>query len=331
MRRPACPRCKPSKAWCGCRPLPLDELLAAASAGVQSLEETRAILGARAGYTLEGKTVPVETTTHTRVRPPAAIERAERERVAAAGEESTGYQARPRKRAPAPSATRGAYLTQAAARGTPHQDGLDWLPQDFATMRALEASAARAFEALCTVPPIYARRLQRAALGYVRDENGRLSPTRSWEHIRARRIVALGVVMWRASRSSKRAGMSRILVGRTRGMIANLTRSRIDGKPLSISMLFGTQHHGTGSIWDCGDIEAIERAGAIWAHQPPAACVPVRFRGRDRDGTERAFSEYHFTERVSQLHGDDVDDERDGPPVGPAVVYEPRPAAPPPQ
>jgi len=272
--------------------------LAAAIAGASGrpLEEVRADLGAER---LNDPPAPRAAPGATRVRVPAAVARRERAELAEHAEPTEARTRRPGKPRPAErSATRGAFLTTAAARGCPRMDGLDWLPTDFATMRALERSPRRCLEALAALPRVYALRVRRAALAIERV-NGELRPARSLEHIRARRIVALAVVMWRASRTSRRNGFARILVGRTQGMLATLTHNPATLAPYSVSMLFGTQHHGGRSIYDCGDVEALERSMALWCHQPPAMAVPARFRGRDRDGTERAFAEYHFTEAAA--------------------------------
>lgn len=276
---------------------PGDRLAAAiAGASGRPLDAVRAELGAER---LNGPPAPPATSSATRVRVPAAIARAEAAEVAAHAEPSEARQRRPGKpRGAERSTSRGAFLTRARERGCPRMDGLDWLPTDFATMRALERSPRRCLEALAALPRVYALRVRRAALAIERV-NGELQAGRGLEHIRARRIIALAVVMWRASRTSRRNGMARILVGRTQGMIATLTHNPATLAPYSVSMLFGTQHHGGARVYDCGDVEALERSAALWCHQPPALAVPPRFRGKDRDGNERAFAEYHFTEAAA--------------------------------
>jgi len=274
--------------------------LAAAIAGASGrpLEEVRAELGGVERLN-DPAPAPRAAPQATRVRLPAAMARAERAEVAAHAEPTEARVRRPGKPRPAErSATRGRFLSRAVERGCPRMDGLDWLPSDFATMRALEKSPRRCLEALAALPRVYALRVRRAALAIERV-GGELQAGRSLDHIRARRIVALAVVMWRASRTSRRSGMARILVGRTQGMIATLTFNPATLAPYSTSMLFGTQHHGGARVYDCGDVEALERSAALWCHQPPALAVPARFRGKDRDGNERAFAEYHFTEAAA--------------------------------
>lgn len=237
--------------------------------------------------------------------PSRAVVRAERARVEAAGEpvppELRGTVAAPRRPRRARATRSEAFRTGAMERGAPRMAPLDWTPEDFATWRAVNRNASSARAALATLPPVYARRVELAALGMVRQDDGTRRPSRTWAHVQARRIVALAVVVYRASSPSKRRGMARVLRGRVRGQFGTLAGVNPGtGEAYSVGTFF---HVNDRRPWDCGAMVALHRAGALWRHQPPAACVEPAYKGRDRDGNERAFSEYHLTERVLAPEG----------------------------
>lgn len=267
--------------------------LAAAIAGAsgQPIDAVRALLGLPAAPPPE-----LETTSRA---PGMAHDR--RVAVVAEGDRSEPGASleRPRARPLDPSGTRGGWVGDLQASGRGAMRPLDWTADEYAAAETLSRSPRAAARALCGLPPEYARRVELAALAYERQEDGRRLPTRTWCHVVARRIVALAVVLWRVSRSSRRRGMARIVVGRTRGMFASLFRNVFTGARLSISSLFATQHHDGASRWDCGDMVALARSGAIWKAQPPASSVAAAFRGKDRHGIARAFNEYHLTRRVA--------------------------------
>lgn len=226
-----------------------------------------------------------------------AERRANDRRVLEAGEAGAPDRP-PRRRGLAPRARRCA--------------GLDWERDDFQRARRVSGSASSAREALSRLPRCYALRVERAALAMRRTTDGRRVPTRTLAHVVARRIVALAAVLFHAGRSSKRRGMARIVRGRTRGMFVTLFRG--EGRAqnerqrarLSVSTFFATSHHGrTDDPWDCGAMVALHRAGAVWKHQPPAACAGA-FQGKDRDGRPRAFNEYHLTERACSSSADET-------------------------
>jgi hypothetical protein len=261
----------------------------AASGDSATLDDVRAAMGAHAHVSASS-------------RPSPAVRRAEAARVDAAAEPVVARElaptlARPLRPRRARATRSEAFRTRAMERGAPGMAPLDWTPEDFATWRASHRSASSARAALATLPPVYARRVELAALAMTRREDGTRRPTRTWAHVQARRVVALAVTVFRASSPSRRRGMARKLVGRTRGMFATLAGiNPSTGAPYSIGTFFHV--NDARGPWDCGAMVALHRAGALWRHQPPAACVPEGYRGRDRDGNERAFNEYHLTERV---------------------------------
>lgn len=272
----------------------LAEVLARASG--RALEEVRQQLGSSAppAPAFDGKaSARAQRAEHTA----RVLERAE-------ADDSTTESERPRARPLDPTGRRGAFVSELQASGRGRMRPLDWTGDDYAAAEAIARSARAAERALCSLPGEFARRVQLAALAYERAEDGRRLPTRTWAHVRARRIVALGVILWRCSRSSRRRGMARIVVGRTRGMFASLFRNVLTGERLSVSSLFATQHHDEGGRWDCGDMVALTRAGAVWKAQPPASRVSEAFCGVDRHGHARAFNEYHLSRRTCAIEHD---------------------------
>lgn len=194
---------------------------------------------------------------------------------------------------------RSAFLSRARAEGRAHMAPLDWRPSDFAASRGASSTGSAARRACAGLPPELAARVRRAALAELPGPDGIRRPTRGWSHIIARRIVALAVVMWRASRSCRRRGMARVLVGRVRGQFGTLFTNPHTGAPYSLSTFFRTSVSACRrGEWDCGDVVALHRARALWRCQPPAASVAPEFSGRDRSGVARAFNEYHFPRGV---------------------------------
>jgi hypothetical protein len=265
-------------------------------------------LNARASAALLAKLRALPPLVRSTPAAPAApaSSRAERRandrRVLAHGEEGSAVRARRRPLVPRSS----------------RLPAVDWTREDFARARRVSASGSRARDALMRLPRCYAQRIERAALA-MRPElgpdgkpTGRRVPTRGWGHVVARRIAAVACVMFHAARPSRRRGMARIVVGRTRGMFVTLFRgegrARDDERQrarLSVSTFFATSHHGTDDPWDCGAVVALHRAGALWRHQPPASCAGP-WKGKDRDGRPRAFNEYHLTQRACSAETDDV-------------------------
>jgi len=182
---------------------------------------------------------------------------------------------------------------------------LDWSPDDFARARRIEGSMREARGALVRLPRCYSQRVERAALAMLPRTDGTRRPTRTLAHIAARRIVALAVVLYHAGRTSRRRGMARIVVGRTRRMFGTLFRRGVDRAPLSVSAIFATSHHDKRDPWDCGPMVALHRAGALWRRQPPAAAAGAHV-GRDRHGVPRAFNEYHLTQRALSAVADEA-------------------------
>lgn len=211
-------------------------------------------------------------------------------RVEAAGEEG-----------PAPRRKRARSVDGVTMKGSSRL--LDWSRDDFARAEAIERGPAAARAALARLPRCLAQRGERAALAMVRRSDGTRRPTRTWAHVEARRIVACLVVCFHAASSSRRRGMTRVLRGRTRRMWTTLFRSRVDrSRPVSVSTLFATSHrkraHGAPrSPWECGAMVALHRAGALWRHQPPVA-VAGGYVGRGKDGSARAFNEYHLSSKA---------------------------------
>lgn len=222
-------------------------------------------------------------------RASAAERAAMRRRIEAAGEPiarglEASIAAPPRRRAPA--VVQRPTEAQLGARGGAR--GLDWASEDYAAARSIEASMRAAQRALAELPREYARRVERAALGMVRDAAGMLVPTRAWAHVLARRVVACAVVAWRASGMARRHGMARRVVGRDRGAWARLFVNRTTGQPLSANALYHGGKGGKG--WACGAMTALHRAGAWWCHQPPAS--EADYVGRGRGGEPRALAVY---------------------------------------
>lgn len=276
-----------------------DLATAISRASGQPVDQVRAVLG-----TPPPAPPALEATS-------AAPARAHDRRVAVVAETDRAPEGVPLERPPhrplTPVGSRGAWVAELQASGRGGMRPLDWTREDYAAAELLSRSRAAAARALCGLPPEYARRVELAALAYERQPDGRRLPTRTWAHVRARRVLALAVILWRCSRSSRRRGMARIVVGRTRGMFASLFRNVFTGKRLSESSLFATQHHTGRSRWDCGDMVALCRAGAVWKAQPPASSVPEAFRGKDRNGIARAFNEYHLTRAVAAATVSDED------------------------
>lgn len=222
-------------------------------------------------------------------RASAAERAAMRRRIEAAGEPvpaelAPTIAAPPRRRAPA--VVQRPTEAQLGARGGAR--GLDWASEDYAAARSIEASVRAAQRALAELPREYARRVERAALAMVRDGAGMLVPTRAWAHVLARRVVACAVVGWRASGMARRHGMARRVVGHDRSSWARLFLNRITGQPLTPGALFHGSKDGEG--WACGVMTALHRAGAWWAHQPPAS--EADYVGRGRGGEPRALCVY---------------------------------------
>lgn len=265
------------------------------------------MLGSAADY--RRGDAPAEPKPRPRPSSQRGAYRAQQRALDAAAEESAAPSKKPPRRGLAPAA-RGKFLTRARERGCEQMAPLDWIRDDYAAAHLALAGPSRALAALAALPRCYAQRVERAALGRVRDERGFAVATRSLDSIVARRIVAAAVVMWRASKTSRRRGHARIVVGRTRGMLAALFQNPQRARSVSVSTLFATSHgaHRRGE-WDCGAIVALQRSGALWAHQPPAACASPAFVGRDRNGIARAFNEYHITERAASDEADEPDEQ----------------------
>lgn len=208
------------------------------------------------------------------------------------------------------SARRVAYEDRAARLGSLRLE--DWQGKTWRIVGGIMAdrSGRTASRWLAALPRAYAQRVRRAALCVERGPSGELAPRWSWRHIRARRRIALAVVAWLEAAPTRRRGWSRVVVGRSRGSWAALfpssseravssPSSRSQVPHVSVSLLFGSTHHGSSSLSDCGDARALDRAGAWMMVQPPAHAVPPAHVGRGRDGTPRALGQVWISERCA--------------------------------
>ena len=169
-----------------------------------------------------------------------------------------------------------------ANEGAPDCNPRDLPDRVFAVVRAIIwGGGAQAVKSLAEMPPVYASRVRRAALGIERLAGGGWSePVRGVGHIRARLTIAAGVSLYLLGMPTRRRGMARVVDGLTRGMLANAFVSPSTGERYSISYLFGTKFKkGPADWWDCGPFVALSRAGAILKVQPPADEVPRAYVG----------------------------------------------------
>lgn len=154
-------------------------------------------------------------------------------------------------------------------------------------------------------PPAFRRLVSIAAYAMQPSEEraGELVHTRALARRRARRIIQCAALLLYLADRTKRNGHALVVEGYTRGTLCLALRRNDDTeKPPSVGSLFNTQTDGERrGLWDCGAIVALERAGAISFHQPPADTQPACNVGRDRDGTPRALNQYWITERALVL------------------------------
>lgn len=218
-----------------------------------------------------------------------AQQRARARELDAAGEAVTPEEVprEPRRRslrvpdAPHERRGRAKFLASVARSSAPDFRPGDWSDRAYELAGAMfnDKSGREAWRRLAELPRNLARKIRRAAFA-IAERDGELSRERaSLRHVRARRIVALGIVLYREAIDTRRRGMGRVLGGRSRGNVAALFRNPQTGEHYHINTFFSVDCHGTGDPFDCGDVEALEAAGAIYREQPPIGCVPRAWVG----------------------------------------------------
>lgn len=190
---------------------------------------------------------------------------------------------------------RAKFLAAVARGSAPDFRPEDWSDRAYQLAGAMfeDKSGREAWRRLAEVPSNIARKLRRAAFAICEREGELTRGRESLKHVRARRIVALGIVLYREAIDTRRRGMGRVLGGRSRGNIASLFRNPQTGEHYHVNTFFSVDCHGTGDPFDCGDVEALEAAGVLYREQPPIECVPRAWVGP----SGYPLNLYWFTER----------------------------------
>lgn len=211
-----------------------------------------------------------------------------------------GKSGSPTPRVPRERASRMSLRTERRVRlealltreGAPDCSPRDFPDRAYALARTLvRGTGHQAAKSLAELPAVYARRVRRAALGVARDaarEGGWSEAARELGDIRARLVVAAGVVLYHLGQPTRRRGYARVVDGFTREMLAGLFVDPKTHEPYSVSYLWGTSFRRESAWWDCGPFVALARTGAILKVQPPADEVPRRYVGP----SGHAFNEY---------------------------------------
>lgn len=232
-----------------------------------------------------------------------AQERARAHELARAGDAVTPAEVPRERRSRAPRVPdapherkgRAKFLASVARSSAPDFRPGDWSDRAYQLAGAMfdDKSGREAWRRLAEIPRNVAGKIRRAALA-IAERDGELSRGReSLRHVRARRIVALAIVLYREATETRRRGMGRVLGGRSRGNIAALFRNPQTGEHYHVNTFFSVDCHGSGEPFDCGDVEALEVAGVLYREQPPIGCVPRAWVGP----SGYPLNLYWFTER----------------------------------
>jgi hypothetical protein len=197
-----------------------------------------------------------------------------------------------------------------AREGAPDCSPRDLPDRAYALGRTLVRGTSRqVVKSLAELPAVYAHRVRRAARGVAREagrEGGWSEAARELGDIRARLVVAAGVVLYHLGQPTRRRGYARVVDGYTREMLAQLFHDPRTNEPYSVSYLFGTKFRPDSEWWDCGPFVALAHTKTILKVQPPADEVPKRYVGP----SGHAFNEYWLS--ALACSADVPEDERDG-------------------
>lgn len=147
-----------------------------------------------------------------------------------------------------------------------------------------DKTGKRARDLVRELPKHLATKIRDAALGITVDQaTGEVKHRRTWRHIRARNVAAIGLFLYRNAGPTRRKGWHALCRGLPRNLIRKAILEPRNGLPYSLAALFAV--HGDG-----GYVEELERAGALYRHQPPGRVVPASERGP----SGHAFNHYWF-------------------------------------
>jgi hypothetical protein len=126
-----------------------------------------------------------------------------------------------------------------------------------------------------------------------------------WRDERARSIVALGLVILRLAKTTRRRSMwGRVVRGLTRECLCALIARRHDDPP-SLSVLSHTWYRDEHfHLWECGYLVALHETGFLYKQQLPAHASSVApwERYPDRNGVLRTSNRYWVRDRVAAAH-----------------------------
>lgn len=181
----------------------------------------------------------------------------------------------PKRGRPAKTTKRERWLASVQLRA-PRLRLHDWNLRVAKRARQIGASPVEAARAVAELPRVFALRVRRAALGihYVR---GVWTATRNWASPYARRTIAYAWAVWKCSFKTKRRGFGNVALGITQGMLSALVRNPQTLRPYSRAGMAATRCGANNE--GCGPLVALERAGAWYAEQPPAAMCSVELVG----------------------------------------------------